>query len=98
MELKVTVSKESLNEIAQMAVDMIEKKQSKERTISKREIIPKPEEFQYTVAEVAEMSKQKTGTVTRHIRLGLIKASKVGKSWKISQENYQNYINNKPSE
>jgi excisionase family DNA binding protein len=48
----------------------------------------------YTVKEVAALTKRAHPTITRHIRIGLLKASKVGKSWLISEENYQNYKNN----
>lgn len=61
----------------------------------KREvIIPNNNELQYTVGEVAEMSKQSEQTIARHCRDGLLIAAKVGKSWKITQNNYLKYINN----
>jgi hypothetical protein len=57
-------------------------------------LIPTNEELQYTVSEVAEMSKQSMSTITRHIRDGLLIGSKTGKNWKITQKNYLKYINN----
>lgn len=60
----------------------------------KQVVIPTDQEIQYTVSEVAKMSKQTVGTITRHIRNKLLTGSKVGKSWKITQENYLKYITN----
>lgn len=50
----------------------------------------------YTVSDICENTGQSESTVTRHIRLGLMKASKVGKSWLVTEENYKNYINIQP--
>lgn len=52
------------------------------------------EEPQYTVKEVAAMSKKTAWTIRQHIKAGLINASKVGKSYLISENNYNKYINN----
>lgn len=55
----------------------------------------KPEfERYYTVPEVAKMLKKAEETVRLHIRMGLLKAGKTGKSWSISQTNLNNYISN----
>lgn len=55
----------------------------------------KPEfERYYTVPEVAKMLKKAEETVRLHIRIGLLKAGKTGKSWSISQTNLNNYISN----
>lgn len=76
-------------------VDKVAKKVAILNREPKRELfIPTNEELQYTVGEVAEMSKQSKQTIARHCRDGLITASKVGKSWKITQNNYLKYINN----
>lgn len=51
-------------------------------------------ERNYKVSQVATMTQKSVSTVTLHCRIGLLKASKVGKSWLISEENYLNYKNN----
>lgn len=58
--------------------------------------IPKlqDEQRQYTVNEVAEMTKRKPWTIRDHISRGLLLGSKVGKSFLISSINYNKYINN----
>jgi len=48
----------------------------------------------YKVSEVAKMLNKAEETVRLHIRLGLLKAGKTGKSWSISQTNLNNYISN----
>ena len=81
-----------------MPDDFVEKVAKKVASLNREPkrklVIPTSEELQYTVGEVADMSKQSEGTITRHIRTGLLIASKVGKSWKITQNNYLKYINN----
>lgn len=67
---------------------------NKESNLKREVIIPTDQEIQYTVREISKMSKQSQPTITRHIREGLLTASKVGKNWKITQENYLKYINN----
>lgn len=49
----------------------------------------------YTVKEVASMLDKTTTTITRHIRLDLLEAHKIGKSYIITQNNLKNYINAK---
>lgn len=56
--------------------------------------ISKTTEINYTVAQVADMTNRAVSTITCHCRVGLLKASKVGKSWLISEENYLAYKNN----
>lgn len=48
----------------------------------------------YKVRQVASMTQKSVATITNHCRIGLLKASKVGKSWLITEENYLNYKNN----
>lgn len=59
--------------------------------------IPKPqdEEPQYTVNEVAKMTKRKPWTIRNHISRGLLLGSKVGKGFLISSTDYNKYIKNK---
>jgi|GEM_PF-3074292 len=51
-------------------------------------------EQNYKVSQVAAMTQKSVSTVTLHCRIGLLKASKVGKSWLISEQNYLDYKNN----
>ena len=90
MELTVNLSEEAIHRIAQQVavINKNDEPLTVETSISSRKGIP------YTVKEVAEMVKFSEGTVTRHIRNKLLGATKVGKSWKISEENYQKYIEN----
>lgn len=52
------------------------------------------DEVSYTVREVVKMLKSSNSTITLHIRLGLLKASKVGKRWIISESDYLEYRRN----
>jgi excisionase family DNA binding protein len=92
MKLEVELSEESLEKLAvKVAARM---KPSKKESPKREVIIPTKQDFQYTVHEVAAMTKSSDGTITRHIREKLLAATKVGKSWKISHENYLKYIEN----
>ena len=51
-------------------------------------------QLKYTVNEVAKMSKKQPQAIRYHIQQGLLIAEKVGKSWLISQTNFNKYINN----
>ncbi len=51
-------------------------------------------ERNYKVSQVASMTQKSVSTITLHCRIGLLKASKVGKSWLVTEENYLNYKNN----
>lgn len=53
---------------------------------------PKEQEIQYTVKKVAQMTNRTAWTIRNHISIGLLTASKVGKSFLISEENYKKYI------
>lgn len=46
----------------------------------------------YNVDQVARFTSQSTQTIRRHIKDGLLEAVKIGKTWLISVENYNNYI------
>lgn len=53
------------------------------------------QEKQYTVKEVAYMTTRTPWTIRKHITDDkILTATKVGKSWLISQTNYNKYINN----
>jgi len=82
-----------MNEIIGLITDIIIEKQ--------KDIIytqPKPAEINLTVNEVAKRVNKSVPTITRHIRLGLLTATKAGgsKSWVITEDNYINYKLNLP--
>lgn len=88
MDVILKLSPENLNVIAEKVVQIQDKKKKEAER-------PSPDEQrQYTVNEVAEMTKRKPQTIRQHIDLKLLIASKVGKSWLISETNYKTYINN----
>jgi len=88
MDVILKLSPENLNVIAEKVVQIQNKKKKEAEKPSL------DEQRQYTVNEVAEMTKRKQWTIRNHIGLGLLKASKVGKSFLISSTNYNKYINN----
>ena len=88
MDVILKLSPENLNVIAEKVVQIQNKKKKEDEKPSL------DEQRQYTVNEVAEMTKRKQWTIRQHISLGLLKASKVGKSWLISSTNYNKYITN----
>lgn len=49
----------------------------------------------YTVKEVSNLVKSTKSTITRHINLGLLKASKPGGTFIISEEDLEEYIKQK---
>lgn len=51
----------------------------------------KDEKKMYKVHEVATVVKKANSTVAYHIRIGLLVAHKVGKSWLITEESLQKY-------
>ncbi|NUU99294.1 hypothetical protein XO12_03805 [Marinitoga sp. 1154] len=47
----------------------------------------------YTPAEVAKILKVNSDTVRRYIRTGKIRASRVGKTYRITQKNIEEFLN-----
>lgn len=88
MELIVTISTESINEIA-LKVAKINAK-AKEEKVKVNRI----SETFFTIKEVSEMLKLEPQTIRVHIRKGILTAHKTGKSWIISQENLNKYTKN----
>lgn len=86
MEVTIKLSEENLNSIAEKIVAI----QNKNKPPDKQPV----EEPQYTVNEVASLSKRTPWTIRQHINSKLLQAEKVGKSWLISQTNYNKYITN----
>ncbi len=64
-----------------------------EKAISKlgTSVEPTGAELNYTVAEIAVLVKKSVATITRHIRLGLLKGHKIGKTWLVSEADYLAY-------
>lgn len=89
MKLEVELSQDSINKIAKIVADINYKKEPKREVIN-----PTSQDFQYSVREIAKMCKQSERNIRIHIRAKLLVATKIGKSWKISQENYLKYIEN----
>lgn len=85
MEVTIKLSEENLDAIAEKVVAIQNKNKLPDKPL---------EEIQYTVNEVAKMSKREAQTVRKHINIGLLIAEKSGKSWLISQNNYNKYIKN----
>ena len=83
IQLKATLSPKDLKDIAQ-EVAIINNKEAKAE-------VNKPEKL-YTVNEVAEMTSRTPWTVRMHINAKILKATKVGKSWLITEKEYNNYI------
>lgn len=55
----------------------------------------KPLNEQYmTVNQVAEFTKLSNQTILNHIKSGLLKADRPGKSWKISRQSLKDYMTN----
>lgn len=52
-------------------------------------------ETYFTVKEAAKLAECSAQTIGIHIRRGILKASKPGKSYKISETDLKNYINGK---
>jgi hypothetical protein len=72
-------------------VDFIAEKVIEKQQAMAPKMEPDDLEKLFTVEEIAALVKKSTQTITRHCRLGLLEADKVGKSWLISKENYINY-------
>ena len=88
MELTVSLSRESIEKIAQKVASI--NAQAKEAKIKE---VRKTTTF-FTVVEVAEMLKKEPQTIRDHIRKKILVAHKTGKSWTVSQENLNKYTNN----
>jgi len=88
MDVILKLSPENLNVIAEKVVQIQNKKKKEAEKPSL------DEELQYTVNEVAKMTKRQPWTIRDHISRGLLLGSKVGKSFLISSTNYNKYINN----
>lgn len=87
IQLKGTLSPKDLKVIAK-EVAIINENKGKEAKETK---VNKPEKL-FTVKEVAEMTSRTPWTVRMHISAKILKATKVGKSWLITEKEYNNYI------
>jgi excisionase family DNA binding protein len=82
--LKIELSEEQMNTIAERAANICE-----ERSSTKTE---EKQKF-FTVKQVADLTHSTPWTIRNHIKLGVMEASKTGKSWLITQEQIDNYTN-----
>lgn len=87
MDALLKISPEFIEAVAEKMIEIQDKKKLSEKK-------PPTEEQQYTVNEVADMTKQSAQTVRIHINSGILTAARIGRSWKISESNYKTYINN----
>lgn len=87
--MEVKLSEEAEDKLADRIVEKLIAKNN-----SKKDSEQSKKEKLYKVSDVVDNTGQSESTVTRHIREGLLIASKVGKFWLINEENYKNYINN----
>lgn len=46
----------------------------------------------YTVEQISNATGLQRGSIRRHIKDGWLQAKKIGKTWLISEENYNKYI------
>lgn len=84
MKLEIELSEDQMNTIAEKAADICQ-----ERSLKKND---EKEKF-YTVKQVAGLTHSEPSTIRNHINLGLLKASKTGKSWLINQAQLDEYTN-----
>jgi len=63
-----------------------------DRVIEKTMTEFEAKEVTYTVKEVAKRVNKTGQTIGNHIRKGLLKANKTGKSWTITEQHLNNYI------
>lgn len=80
------LSDENINAIAARVVEIQKENNPKPEAESKSKL--------FTVKQVAEWTNKTENTIARHIRDKILKADKVGKSWLITEENFNKYINN----
>ncbi|MGL4971836.1 MAG: helix-turn-helix domain-containing protein [Culicoidibacterales bacterium] len=97
--LKAQLSKKDIHLLAKEVANINNPKNLKNiakqvSLINTKEVKPldRNQKIQYTVQEVAIMVNRTPWTVRNHISIGLLSASKVGKSWLISEDNYKKYI------
>lgn len=79
-KIEVSLSKDDIETIATIIVAKLrENKVDRETT--------------YTVKEVAEITKKSPQTIHIHIKRGLLKASRIGREYIITQKGLDDYIN-----
>lgn len=87
INIQIPITQEIINEIASAVVEMID---------SKKQIEPKAKftKTYFTVKEASEYSGKSKQLLTAHIRIGMLIASKSGKSYSILKDNLDNYLQN----
>lgn len=46
----------------------------------------------YTLKDIAQMTQLTTRTLQNHLKEGLLKGNKIGRSWRFSEEDLKNYL------
>ncbi len=87
--IEAVISAETLEKIAQRASEINADKNVKQK-VSDAVSVTKQ---WYTVLEMEELTGIKEASITRHIRAGLIEATRPGKSYLISIDSINEYLN-----
>jgi excisionase family DNA binding protein len=82
--VEAKISPKAMKKIAQMAVTLMEEKIN----------LPKEKETKlgYSLNELEDLYGIKTQTLARHVRDGLLKAHKPGKSYIVKKEDFLTYL------
>lgn len=87
LEIRVDLNDEQLKQIAKHIVasgllpELLEKNEK-----------PLDEQFM-TIKQVASFTDQSTQTIINHIKSGILKANRMGKSWRVSRQSLKDYVN-----
>ena len=91
--LEIELNEDQMNTIAEKAaekaVGMLEERSLK---------LSGDKEKLYTVKQVAGLTHVDPWTIRNHIKIGLLKAAKTGKSWLINQAQLEEYTNQNKTE
>jgi len=90
IKVEAVLSMKDVRKIAKIAVEMIDEK-NKEPAREKTKQA-------FTLNEIEDLYSISTQTLARHIRKGLLVASKPGKSYIVYNDNLHNYLNNNKNE
>lgn len=94
INIEIEVTDKMLDDIATKILKKKESKRLLERIVKNiKQDVKQKQNITYTVEEVAKAVKQHKSTVLRHIKYDILKATKTGKSYIITEQNFKNYIN-----
>lgn len=48
----------------------------------------------YTIKDISQMTRLTTRTIQNHLKEGLLKGHKIGRSWRFTEADFKNYLNN----